>query len=64
MPQPLYHMEITPGTCWIGGWMDPRAVLDTGEEKNIFFLQGNESQFIFQPAVHPLYWLDYPNSRA
>jgi hypothetical protein len=44
--------------------MDPRAVLDTEEEKNIFFLQGIESQFIFQPAVWSLYRLDYPNTTA
>jgi len=25
-----------PMFCWIGGWVDPRAILDTGEEKNIF----------------------------
>jgi len=27
-PQPLYPRERAPGTLWIGGWVDPRAVLD------------------------------------
>jgi hypothetical protein len=26
---------FTPGTHWIGGWVSPRAGLDSGEEKNL-----------------------------
>jgi len=28
MPRPLYPRERAPGAHWVGGWVDPRAVLD------------------------------------
>jgi hypothetical protein len=28
-PAALYPQEWTPSTYWIGGWVDPRASLDT-----------------------------------
>jgi hypothetical protein len=43
----------SPISCWIGDWMDPRAVLDTEEEKNNFFLQGIEYPIHF-PACSPV----------
>jgi len=35
MPQPLYFGKRTPGTCWIGGWVGPRAGLDAVAEIRI-----------------------------
>jgi hypothetical protein len=55
MPQPLYPVERVPGSHWIGGCIDLRASLDTGEEKNILSLPDIESQFTVQPAVQSLY---------
>jgi hypothetical protein len=31
-PLPLYPRERTPGTHFIGGWVDPRAGLDDMEK--------------------------------
>jgi hypothetical protein len=31
-PATLYPGERTPGTHWIGGWVGPRAGLDTGTQ--------------------------------
>jgi hypothetical protein len=32
MPLP----RLTPGTHWTGGWVDPRASMDTGWRRNPF----------------------------
>jgi hypothetical protein len=32
-PRSLYPRKITHGTHWIGGWVDPRTVLDTAVKK-------------------------------
>jgi len=32
-PRPLYPRERVPGTHWIGGWVDPRTVLDAVVKK-------------------------------
>jgi hypothetical protein len=29
---------FTPGTHWIGGWLDPRAGLDNGEKRKFLTL--------------------------
>jgi hypothetical protein len=34
-PRPLYPKENAPGTHWIGGWVGPRAILDTVVKRNI-----------------------------
>jgi hypothetical protein len=34
-PRPLYPMERALGAHWIGGWVDPRAVLDTVVKRKI-----------------------------
>jgi hypothetical protein len=35
MPRPLYPQRKNPDTHWIGGWMGPRAVLDTVVKRKI-----------------------------
>jgi hypothetical protein len=37
-PAALYPLEITPGTHWTGGWVGPRAGLDTDCTAEIFKL--------------------------
>jgi hypothetical protein len=34
-PRPLYHRERAAGTNWIGGWVGPRASLDTAVKRKI-----------------------------
>jgi hypothetical protein len=34
-PRPLYPQGRTPGTHWIGGWVDPIAVLDAVVKRKI-----------------------------
>jgi hypothetical protein len=34
--------RFTPGTHWIGGWVDPRADLDDMENRKFFTLPGLE----------------------
>jgi hypothetical protein len=33
-PSHFTSRERAPGTHWIGGWVGPRAILDSGKEKN------------------------------
>jgi hypothetical protein len=59
-PQPLYPRESTPGTHWIGGWVDRRATLDDVEKRKFLTLQGLK----LRPLGHPardlsLYQLRY-----
>jgi hypothetical protein len=51
----------TPGTHWIGVWVDPRAGLDTGYSKNPLPLPGIEPRSPGCPVCSKtLYWLSYP----
>jgi hypothetical protein len=34
-PRPLYPEGKTPDTHWIGGWVDPRGVLDAVVKRKI-----------------------------
>jgi hypothetical protein len=34
--------RLTPGTHWIGGWVDPRAGLDDLEKRKLLTLRGLE----------------------
>jgi hypothetical protein len=59
-PWPLSSRERAPGTHQIGGRADPRAGLDTGEEKNLLHLPGIKTQFLSGPPHGPsLYWLSW-----
>jgi hypothetical protein len=54
----------TPGSHWIGGWMDPRASLDDVEERKSLTLSGLELRPLGRPArSQSLCRLRYPGSR-
>jgi hypothetical protein len=59
MYQPLYPRGKSPGTRWIGGWMDPRAGLDDMEKRKILTLSGLELRPLGRPA--PSQMLYYEN---
>jgi hypothetical protein len=42
--------EGAPGTHWIGGWVDPRAGLDTTEKWKFLTLPGHELWSLSLPA--------------
>jgi hypothetical protein len=42
--------RFTPGTHWMGGWVDPRAGLDDVEEKKFLTLLAFELRPIGRPA--------------
>jgi hypothetical protein len=58
--------RFTPGekslsTCWIGGWVDPRAGLDDVEKRKLLTLPGLELRPLSCPAhSQSLYRLRYP----
>jgi hypothetical protein len=53
--------ERTPGTHWIGGWVGPRAGLDTVEKRKLLTLPGLELRLLDRPArSQSLYRLRYP----
>jgi hypothetical protein len=55
--------ERTPGTHWIGGWVDPRAGLDDVEKRTLLNLLGLELRPLGCPAgSYSLYRLRYPGS--
>jgi hypothetical protein len=55
--------ERTPGTHWIGGWVNPRAGLDDVEKRKFLTLPGLELQPLSRPACsQSLYRLRYPGS--
>jgi hypothetical protein len=55
--------ERTPGTHWIGGWVDPRIGLDDMEEREFLTLQGLDLRPLGQSArSQSLYRLRYPGS--
>jgi hypothetical protein len=65
--QPRPHFtpgERTPGTHCTGGWVDPRAGLDTEAKGKILLpLPGIEPQSPARPVrSQTLYWLSYPGS--
>jgi hypothetical protein len=55
--------ERSPGTHWIGGWVNPRAGLDDVEKRKLFTLAGLELRHLSRPALsQSLYRLLYPAS--
>jgi hypothetical protein len=55
--------ERTPGTHWIGGWVDPRAGLDDMEKRKFLTLPGLELLPLGRPSRSQLlYRLRYPGS--
>jgi hypothetical protein len=42
--------RFTPGTYWIGGWVDPRAGLDNAEKRKFLTLPGLELRPLGRPA--------------
>jgi hypothetical protein len=56
--------ETAPGTHYIGGWVDPRAVLDDVKKRKFLTLPGLERRPLRRPArSKSLYRLRYPGSR-
>jgi hypothetical protein len=49
----LYPWRKSPGTLWLGGWMSPRARLDSTEKGRMSLLPGIEPQ---PPAPSPSIW--------
>jgi hypothetical protein len=61
-PQPRFTPgERTPGTHWTGGWMGPRAGLDT-EARGKFICPCRGSNPGRPARSQTLYWLSYPGS--
>jgi hypothetical protein len=55
--------RFTPGTHWIGGWVDPRASLEGLEKRKFFTLPGIELRTIGRTArSQSLCRLRYPGS--
>jgi hypothetical protein len=55
--------ERTPGTHWIGGWVDLRVGLDYVKKKKFLTLSGLELRPLGHPArSQSLYRLCYPGS--
>jgi hypothetical protein len=50
--------EIASGTHWIGGWMDPRAGMDSVENRKTFSLPGIKPR----QSSPLLYKISYPDS--
>jgi hypothetical protein len=50
-PTALPPREWTPGTCWVWGWVDPRAGLDDLEKRKFLTLLGLELRY---PVVKPV----------
>jgi hypothetical protein len=49
--RPGRFRERAPSTHWIGGWVGPKAGLDTREEKNLLYLPGNECYTALLPQL-------------
>jgi hypothetical protein len=65
-PRPRFNpWEMTRGTYWTGGWVAPRAGLDTeARRKSSFPPAGIELWCPGRPVrSHTLYWLSYPDSQ-
>jgi hypothetical protein len=53
--------HLTPGTHWIGGWVDSRAGLDDVEKRKFMTVPGLKLRHLCCPArSHSLYRLRYP----
>jgi hypothetical protein len=62
-PGPFTTGEKAPGTHWIGGWVDPRAGLDTVDKRKLLTLPGLELRPLSRPASsQSLYRLRHPGS--
>jgi hypothetical protein len=60
-PSRFTSEERATGTHWIGGWVDPRAGLDTVEKRKFLTVPGLELRPFGRPACcQLLYWLHYP----
>jgi hypothetical protein len=46
----ITHGERAPGIHWIGGWVDPKAVLDEKEKPTFFTLPELELRHLGRPA--------------
>jgi hypothetical protein len=59
---PVSHPgRFTPGTHWIGGWVDPRAGLDDVEKRILLTVPGLELRPLGRPArSQSQYRLRYP----
>jgi hypothetical protein len=56
--------RFTPGTHWIGGWVDPRTGLDEMEKRKFLTISGLELRPLGRTArSQSLYRLRYPGSR-
>jgi hypothetical protein len=61
--RPLYPLGKSPGTHWIGGWVDPRPGLNDMDKWKFLTLPGLELRPIGRPASsQSLYRLRYPGS--
>jgi hypothetical protein len=49
-PRPLYPRGKSPGTHWIGGWVDLRAGLDDLEKRKFLTLPGLKLRPLGRPA--------------
>jgi hypothetical protein len=49
-----FTLGDSPGTQWIGGWVDPRASLDMVAKKNILVPARNQTP-LAQPIAQSLY---------
>jgi hypothetical protein len=58
----LASRKGSPGTHWTGGWVGPRASLDTEARGKILLpLSGIKPRSLVRPAhSQTLYWLSYP----
>jgi hypothetical protein len=65
-PAALYPRERIPGTHCTGGWVGPRAGLDTKDRRNILLpLPGIEPRSPGHPVRSQTpYWLSYPGSSS
>jgi hypothetical protein len=65
-PAALYPRERTPSTHCTGGWVGPRAGLDTeARGKVLVLLRGMQTRSHGHPVrSQTLYWLSYPGSIA
>jgi hypothetical protein len=65
MPWPFYSWARVPSTHCIGGWVDPRAGLDTMEKWKFLTLPGTWTRLLSHPACNQsLYRLCYPGSTS
>jgi hypothetical protein len=62
-PRPLYPRGKSPGTHWIGGWVDLRAGLDDVENRKFLTPPGLELRPLRRLILsQSLYRLSYPGS--